>query len=132
MPTFLLKLFLVASLMSSVFQAQAQVAFTDYKFKDKFEMNADLKKKIQNTLEEYLLVKGVSEYAEKELRTYFGNAEFTYEKMGEKFRFKYAGKLTAEQRAVDRCEGELLPEGKSEDERFYNWKIEIDYCNFDL
>lgn len=134
MHTFILKLFLGLSLLGGALQAQ--VKFTDYKFKDKFDMSAELKLKIQKTLESYLKVQDAGERVENELQNYFDNAEFTYERLGQKYRFKYSGKLTTAQRAIDRCEGELIPPAKptdaSEVEAGHAWKIEIDYCNFDL
>lgn len=102
---------------------------TEYKFQDQFSMSTELKRKIQNKLETYLMVANAGEMAQKELQHFFGNAQFTFEKLGEKYRFKYAGKLSVEQRAVDRCEGELTNSAESE---ISDWAVEIDFCNFDL
>ena len=114
-------IFLIASLLA--YSAAAKEVF-----RDTFELGDALKAQIFTQIEEVLQVNKASIEHKEEVKTFFSNGLFTFEKAEKNYRFKFSGKLTKNQMAIDRCEGDLT----RDDKKSAGWKIEIDFCNFDL
>ncbi|MBC7420660.1 MAG: hypothetical protein H7328_08025 [Bdellovibrio sp.] len=62
----------------------------------------------------------------KELEHYFSSAVYAFKKVGENYKFEIKGKFTEEQRAIDRCQGDVI----AEEDSASGWKVELDNCNF--
>lgn len=82
---------------------------------DEFKMTAKIKTEIEKQIS--------AAYENVDFKQYLSESKYTYTKQGDGFRFIIKGKMTKEQKAIDRCEGDLAPEGD-------DWKVELDFCNF--